>query len=561
LEGKADLNEMNAALNEKATKTSVANALHKKANKADVDEMLAEKASAEVLSGLTAAIEGKVGAASFNMLAAEVDKKVDISLFEKAIKQETSRKADLDDLESLFSTVNSIKKEIEIKLQQQSILLGNHISDLRSEQEMGKLSLTNALENKAEFRDLEKMSELVLKKPDSDEINYMLTNMKNDYVSLMQNQQSAVRQELKKLESAFSEQIQYLDNKYKAFENEQSSVREFVKSTNEKQRHEFEDLAKFMEKSKNEETRAIRYDIEKIQREFEDSKKNKSPETEQKSKTWEIKALQEEVDYKIEQLDSRFKDFAKSTKDAMAKSEEEIAAFTGSIKASNQDLEFYQNTLEEVKSNTLKRQDWEKTAYKLEEELEKLGKEVLLKANIKDICTLLDIKANIDDVNHALEDLHQELDGKVSFEELAEKLKEQNIINEALCAENCVARWLWKSGDIKNGNVPWEIQTINTCPENFIWEKDKTTVLALSAGLYQVSFGVFSRKKSSIQLLVNGEVVITEGNLNGKAIGKHSSGNLAGNTCHEYLSLPARARIALAFSGEPCEGFLGIKKL
>jgi hypothetical protein len=36
----------------------------------------------------------------------------------------------------------------------------------------------------------------------------------------------------------------------------------------------------------------------------------------------------------------------------------------------------------------------------------------------------------------------------VTKTELNEALVEQNSINEALCAENCSARWLWKSGEL-----------------------------------------------------------------------------------------------------------------
>lgn len=39
---------------------------------------------------------------------------------------------------------------------------------------------------------------------------------------------------------------------------------------------------------------------------------------------------------------------------------------------------------------------------------------MLLKANIKDVCTLLDTKANTTDVNKVLEKIHLEMDHKVS---------------------------------------------------------------------------------------------------------------------------------------------------
>ena len=152
-------------------------------------------------------------------------------------------------------------------------------------------------------------------------------------------------------------------------------------------------------------------------------------------------------------------------------------------------------------------------------------------------------------------------------------MTEQNTINEALCAENCVARWLWKSGDLANGYaVPWEVQSVNTCPENFLWEEDKTIILTVAPGLYEITFGFYSSKKPTIQVLVNGESILSAVNSSSyvihhssgklKGMGKHPAGNLTGLTLIDYIALPARARLSLSYSGEPgAEGFFGLRKL
>jgi transcriptional/translational regulatory protein YebC/TACO1 len=58
------------------------------------------------------------------------------------------------------------------------------------------------------------------------------------------------------------------------------------------------------------------------------------------------------------------------------------------------------------------------------------------KSNTADVCTLIDMKANIDDVNKVFIDLHSEIDGKVSIDQYLQTVEEQGTINEALCAEN-----------------------------------------------------------------------------------------------------------------------------
>lgn len=116
----------------------------------------------------------------------------------------------------------------------------------------------------------------------------------------------------------------------------------------------------------------------------------------------------------------------------------------------------------------------------------------------------------------------------------------QAIINDALCSENCVARWTWKSGQVKNGYaVPWEIQTVNTAPDNFLWEKEKTSVLIVASGLYELTMGFYSNKKPTVQVLVNGEPIMSAVNSANYVIhhnsgkvrssSKHVNGNITGN--------------------------------
>ena len=132
-----------------------------------------------------------------------------------------------------------------------------------------------------------------------------------------------------------------------------------------------------------------------------------------------------------------------------------------------------------------------------------IQKDLMMKSNIKEILNLMKNKADIDDVNKALTQIHEELDAKCSLEQFNSAMDNQSIINDALCAENCVARWTWKSGLVKNGYaVPWEIQTVNTAPDNFLWEKEKTSVMVVAAGLYEISMGFYSDKKPTVQILV-----------------------------------------------------------
>ena len=116
------------------------------------------------------------------------------------------------------------------------------------------------------------------------------------------------------------------------------------------------------------------------------------------------------------------------------------------------------------------------------------------------------------------------------------------------------------------------MQAINTCPDNFLWEKNRAVLILSAPGLYALSFGFYSKRAPLVNILVNNEVAMTIGGganqpgaSNAAAIttvGRHSAGNICGLTINEFVALPARARISLSFECEHLgEGFLQLRKL
>lgn len=170
--------------------------------------------------------------------------------------------------------------------------------------------------------------------------------------------------------------------------------------------------------------------------------------------------------------------------------------------------------------------------------------------------------------------VQREVEKRANEEDLRKSLNEQALVNEALCAQNTVGRWIWKSGELKTPNqlVPWEVQALNTCPDNFLWEKSKTSIIAVAPGLYELAFGFYSKKQPIIQIHLNGEPLMsvnksqyTSDKENSNKIttqGKHSAGNVTGLTLLDYIALPARARLSITFQGETHgEGFFSLRKL
>lgn len=103
-----------------------------------------------------------------------------------------------------------------------------------------------------------------------------------------------------------------------------------------------------------------------------------------------------------------------------------------------------------------------------------------------------------------------------------------------------------------------------------------------------MTLGIYSnRAPTFVKVYVNGEMILTvkgskEGqgasqvssstsigaaamSANGKVqLMKHSAGNITGLTVNEYVALPARARISVAYEGgdqQGGEGFMSLRKL
>ena len=204
---------------------------------------------------------------------------------------------------------------------------------------------------------------------------------------------------------------------------------------------------------------------------------------------------------------------------------------------------------------------------------ENVHKDMNSKVDTKNLIELLKTKLDNDNFNKIINNLKKEIGNKVNTNDFSNAMDNQAIINDTLCNENNIGRWLWKSGKIKNNlSVPWEIQIINTSPDNFIWEKDKTIININEGGLYEINIGFYADKKPMVQIMVNGEVIISAINSNSfvihqssggrmKGSGKTSFGNVTGLTMVDFIILPDKAKLSITYTGEEGIGFLGLKKL
>lgn len=179
----------------------------------------------------------------------------------------------------------------------------------------------------------------------------------------------------------------------------------------------------------------------------------------------------------------KFKAGVDATNDALAqKADAQILEQVLEKKASKRDIELLEKKLLELpKVDT---QPIENVQVKITQALDVISKDMSAKSNIKDVCKLLDLKANSAYVDKVINQHKQEICTKLDMQTYEDDKEKQAYVLDVLIKEVCIGRWIWKSGELKtNNSVPWELQASNTNPDNFLWEKGKSSILVVHPGL------------------------------------------------------------------------------
>ena len=193
-------------------------------------------------------------------------------------------------------------------------------------------------------------------------------------------------------------------------------------------------------------------------------------------------------------------------------------------------------------------------------------------------------KGEINEINKQLAEIKKEIDNnRIEF---SKTIDNQTLINEILCEENKLGKWGWTNGKLKNNNkIIWDIQLVNTFPDNYIFENEKSIILIKQGGIYELIFGFYGyNKKPNIQIFVNNEVIISNSNKINKNIvenGNHvlnvtNSGfyksnkniainggfrNITGITLVDFIYLENNSKLSVFYNGENGKGFISIKKI
>ena len=104
----------------------------------------------------------------------------------------------------------------------------------------------------------------------------------------------------------------------------------------------------------------------------------------------------------------------------------------------------------------------------------------------------------------------------VSKEEFSRTILEHNQVIQTLLSKAALtAEWRWEGGPLaKKRNpdgsvskcVPWSLSSVKQDSQEWLWEKNKTSIVCVNPGIYEVTF-VYGGTGGQVGLKINGERV------------------------------------------------------
>ncbi|EEY64750.1 uncharacterized protein PITG_21591 [Phytophthora infestans T30-4] len=167
-------------------------------------------------------------------------------------------------------------------------------------------------------------------------------------------------------------------------------------------------------------------------------------------------------------------------------------------------------------------------------------------------------------------DVQELLDAQSTMNGLQEVRKQMQAITRQLHSEIYQARYVWNDGHLSaKQTIQWSSQVVNTNADIFLWQLHSDEVRILLPGLYHLQAAFFTNYSPAIQVLVNGEPAVLKRTAPGREATScgaqrlhHSAGIVAGLSVEVFLTLPARALVAISYDiDEEAQGFLNLRKL
>ena len=549
--------------------------LNKKSNLDDVAEALELKLDSQnfinELNNIKKNIENDIN----------IIKKEKLEEIDKKIEEINKNKNDVND----FKLISDAFQDMKLNLTQRVDDIDNDfdrlIENIKAQFNTTNKLITDLENKKSEKKDLDNMNLSLTKKLDEDKFNKSISDLKNNIFESMNNFKEDYLTNIKILENKSENKN---DTIITELNKQNEEIQNFI--NNEKQ-----DIGLMINEILNENNLEYNTNFEELNEQIKklninlNEKLNKKIDEEKFDNYFNN--IKKELNSKMSLFDSQkntqeiITSFDKKISLVISNIKEEIITNIESLLNEKADLSLLNDKISSVDFNVLK--DYINTIdYELKQKMETMFNEYMnitntnlqnlnnelnskSEGNIKKINSLLNNKVNIDEYNMALNKIKKELNIKIDNTEFNNAMNNQSIINDIICNENQIGRWLWKTGKMKGGfTIPWDTQKINTAPDNYIWEKDKSVINVINGGIYQINLGFyfsnftgFANKKPQVQIIINSENAINV-NSNNKINNNKKMNSLSFS---DFVILKDDSKIVVTFNGEEGLGFIGLKKL
>ena len=184
--------------------------------------------------------------------------------------------------------------------------------------------------------------------------------------------------------------------------------------------------------------------------------------------------------------------------------------------------------------------------------IQEIKSDIINTYNKKELDILFNEKCNLNTFNTVIKEINNLLETKISIVEYQKYIDIQEIINNIYLTENATGIWKWVSTKLKNGYVPLEIEYYNTMRDNYLWEEDRTSLMIINKGVYNIKIIFFAYEQDiNVTLVINGENLITKG------IQNNREDNIKNNKfifqrveIDEYISINDKVRVSILFKGK-----------
>ena len=210
MENKANLNDVNEALNTKANKESVINALHRKANKNEIEAILKNKIEIDEMQNIINLINNKPDYIELEKIANLIQQKTDRDEFLNT-NNILNNKLDIKDFENFKSFFNEFKAEKNKKIEEIDHDIDRLIENIKKEFGNMNVILNNFDIKKCDLKNFENLNSLLFKKCDEEFLNDSLNILKKNFIEMLDEIKNESGEFKKKIREEIYDKINFME--------------------------------------------------------------------------------------------------------------------------------------------------------------------------------------------------------------------------------------------------------------------------------------------------------------------------------------------------------------